>query len=260
MSTFDQGSIIWITGASTGIGRELALSFARDGYKVAVSARNADKLAELAGTSSNIKTYPLDVLNAADAGKTVENIEREMGPISLAVFSAGVWHQMTASKYDLEKAKASIDVNYTGVTNCLAPAMKQMMTRGRGHLAIISSVAGFRGLPNGAAYGPTKAALTNLAESLYADLKRKGVAMTVIHPGFVDTPMTSANTFPMPFIVTTGQAVGAIRAGLDTGRFEIVFPRRMTLLMKTLRILPYRVFFWATGKISARETPDNDKS
>jgi short-subunit dehydrogenase len=259
MSTFDKDGIVWITGASTGIGRELALSFARDGYRVAASARSADKLAELASRSSNIKTYPLDVLIVADAAATVEKIEREMGPIGLAVFNAGVWHPMTASTYDIEKVKASTDVNYLGVCNSLAPVMRAMIGRGRGHLAIVSSVAGMRGLPKGAAYAPTKAALISLAESLYGDLKLKGVSMTVINPGFVETPMTSVNTFPMPFIVTTEEAVRTIRAGLDTGRFEIVFPGRMALLMKTLRILPYRVFFWATGRISARELPPADK-
>lgn len=260
MSTFSRNDTVWITGASTGIGRELALSFARDGFKVAASARSADKLADLAAASANIKAYPLDVLNAADAANTADRIERDIGPIGLAIFNAGVWYPMTASTYDLENVKASMDVNYLGVTNALAPVMRAMIGRGCGHLAIVSSVAGFRGLPKGAAYGPTKAALINLAECLYADLKLKGVAMTVINPGFVATPMTSVNTFPMPFIVTVEEAVRAIRSGLDAGRFEVVFPGRMALMMKTLRILPYRVFFWATGKISARELPPADKA
>ncbi len=260
MSTFDKKGVVWITGASTGIGRALALSFAQDGYTVAASARSTGKLAELAGSSKNIKAYPLDVMDAAGAAATVEKIELEMGRISLAIFNAGVWHPMSASNYNLDNVKASIDVNYLGVCNSLAPVMRAMIARGSGHLAIVSSVAGFRGLPKGAAYGPTKAALTNLAESLYPDLKLKGVAMTVIHPGFVETPMTSVNTFPMPFIVTTQQAVRIIRSGLDSGRFEIVFPGRMALLTKTLRILPYRLFFWLTGKISARALPAEEKT
>ena len=151
-------------------------------------------------------------------------------------------------------------VNYLGVTNALAPVMAAMIGRGRGHIAIVASVAGYRGLPKGAAYAPTKAALISLAESLYADLKLKGVRMTVINPGFVATPMTSVNTFPMPFIISTEDAVKAIRRGLTRNTFEIVFPARMAILMKTLRILPYRVFFWATGKISAREPTPKDKS
>ncbi len=247
--------VVWITGASTGIGRDLALSFARDGCTVAVSARSGGKLAELAGLSPNIRAYPVDVTDTAAVAKTATDIARELGAIDLAVLNAGVWHPMTASSYHLEHAKSSIAVNYTGVINALDPVMRAMIARERGHIALVSSVAGYRGLPMSAAYGPTKAALINLAESLYGDLKRKGVTMTVVNPGFVATPMTEVNTFPMPFIVTAGQAVAAIRRGLERGQFEIVFPGRMALLMKTLRLLPYAVFFWVAARISSPQKP-----
>ena len=250
--------VVWITGASTGIGRALALSFAQDGCRVAVSARSADKLAELAAASPNIHALPVDVVDAAAVAATAEKIARELGPIDLAILNAGIWHPMTASRYDLAHATASMSVNYTGVINALDPVMRAMIARGAGHIALVSSVAGFRGLPKSAAYGPTKAALINLAESLYPDLKLKGVRMTVINPGFVATPMTDVNTFPMPFIVTIDEAVRFIRRGLARGRFEIVFPGRMALVMKTLRLLPYRVYFWATGKTSSPETPAGD--
>jgi short-subunit dehydrogenase len=251
---------IWITGASTGIGRALALSFANEGHRVAVSARSADKLGELAKMSSNISIFPLDVTDAEAARATVTAIEATFGPIDLAILNAGVWHPMTASRYDLAKVRTSMDVNYFGVTNTLDPIMKAMITRGRGHLAIVSSVAGFRGLPKGAAYAPTKAALISLAESLYADLRIKGIKMTVINPGFIATPMTEVNNFPMPFIVSIDEAVKSIRRGLDSGRFEIVFPGRMALLMKTLRLLPYRVFFLVTDAIAKREPPSKQSA
>ena len=160
---------------------------------------------------------------------------------------------MSASNFDLDKVNNSLAVNYQGVTNALAPVMRAMIARGRGHIAVVSSVAGYRGLPKGAAYGPTKAALINLAESLYANLQLKGVTMTVINPGFVATPMTEPNTFPMPFIVSTDEAVSYIRRGLGSGRFEIVFPGRMAFMMKMLRLLPYRIYFWVAGKVSKRE-------
>lgn len=255
MSAPEPRGVVWITGASTGIGRALALSYARDGRTVAVSARSGDKLAELEAAHPNIKSFPLDVADAAAAAAAVTAIESAHGRIGLAILNAGIWHPMTAARFDLVKVHMSIDVNYLGVTNTLAPIMAQMIGRQSGHIAIVASVAGMRGLPKGAAYAPTKAALISLAESLYADLKLKGVRMTVINPGFVATPMTDVNTFPMPFIVTVDDAVTAIRRGLARGQFEIVFPLRMAVLMKTLRILPYRVFFWATGKISAREKP-----
>lgn len=197
----------------------------------------------------------LDVTDEKAVAACASQIVSDLGAVDLAVFNAGVWHPMSASKYDMAKAKDSLTVNVTGVINALDPVMRTMIARGAGHIAIVASVAGYRGLPKGAAYAPTKAALISLAESLYADLRLKGVKMTIVNPGFVATPMTSVNTFPMPFIVTESQAVDAIMAGLKRGGFEIVFPMRMALMMKTLRLLPYRIFFWATGKISAREPP-----
>ncbi len=247
--------VVWITGASTGIGRELALSLARDGCRVAVSARSASKLAELAALSPLISAFDLDVTDGGAVAQTVARIESSLGPIDLAILNAGVWHPMGASSYDLSKAAESMAVNYGGVINALAPVMQSMTGRGSGHIALVASVAGYRGLPKGAAYAPTKAALINLAEALYPDLRLKGVKMTVINPGFVATPMTEVNTFPMPFLVSTAEAVAAICAGLETGRFEIVFPGRMAVMMKSLRVLPYRLFFWLTGKISKREPP-----
>lgn len=250
--------VIWLTGASSGIGRDLALSLARDGAIVAVSARSADKLSELATLSQNIRPYPLDVTDIEAARSVADAIARDLGPIDLAIFNAGVFHPMTASRYDAAKARESNAVNYIGVVNALDPVMKAMIARGQGHIAIVSSVAGYRGLPKSAAYGPTKAALINLAESLYADLKLKGVRMTVINPGFVDTPMTEPNTFPMPFLIPIDQAVIAIRKGLARGNFEVAFPGRMAALMKTIRLLPYAVFFWLMEKIARREPPPPD--
>ena len=247
--------VAWITGASTGIGRELALSLAQDGCRVAVSARSASKLAELAALSPLISAFDLDVTDAVAVSQTVARIESSLGPIDLAILNAGVWHPMGASSYDLAKASQSMAVNYGGVINALAPVMRSMTGRASGHIALVASVAGYRGLPTGAAYAPTKAALINLAEALYPDLRLKGVTMTVINPGFVATPMTEVNTFPMPFLVSTAEAVAAIRAGLETRRFEIVFPGRMAVMMKSLRVLPYRLFFWLTGKIAKREPP-----
>lgn len=258
MSAIENSGVVWITGASTGIGRGLALSFAADGFKVAASARSADKLHELEAISPNIKAYPLDVTDASAALACVNAIENRSGAIGLAVLNAGIWHPMTAARFDLDKAKESLDVNYTGVLNTLAPVMRPMIERGRGHIALVSSVAGYRGLPKSAAYAPTKAALISLAESLYTDLKLKGVTITVINPGFIATPMTAVNTFPMPFIVSQDDAVKAIRAGLKRGSFEIVFPGRMALLMKMLRVLPYRLYFWATANALERETPPTD--
>jgi short-subunit dehydrogenase len=258
MSTLGSRGVIWITGASTGIGRALALSYANDGYQVAASARSADKLRELEQASRNIRAFPLDVTDAAAAKAACAAIESALGPVDLAVLNAGVWHPMSASNYDVAQVKDSIDVNYLGVVNALQPVMQSMMARKAGHIAIVSSVAGYRGLPKGAAYAPTKAALISLAESLNIDLKLRNVTMTVINPGFVATPMTAVNTFPMPFIISEDEAVAAIRRGLNRGKFEIVFPGRMALMMKTFRLMPYNLYFWTADEITKRKLPPED--
>lgn len=248
-----QRPVVWITGASTGIGRELALRHAREGWIVAASARSVEKLTQLAAENSNIHAYPVDVTDQAAVAAAARYVESELGPIKLAVLNAGIWHPMTATNYDLTKVHESIAINYGGVVNALAPVMTAMVARGHGHIAIVASVAGYRGLPKGAAYAPTKAALICLAESLAPELKLKGVTMTVVNPGFVATPMTAVNNFPMPFLVTEKEAVDAMMTGLAKRKFEIVFPTRMAIMMKSLRLLPYSVYFWLTGKIAARE-------
>lgn len=247
--------VVWITGASSGIGKELALSFAHDGAIVAASARSQDKLDELSELSSNIHAYPVDVTDTAACARVVAQIAEDLGAIDLAILNAGVFHPMTVARYDAGKMRASIAINYLGVVNTLEPVMADMVARKAGHIAIVSSVAGFRGLPKGVAYAPTKAALISLAESLYPDLKLKGVRMTIINPGYVATPMTEPVTFPMPFIIPVEEAVAEIRKGIASGRFEIVFPSRMKWLMKTMRVLPYRPFFYLMNLISKREPP-----
>lgn len=235
---------VWITGASSGIGRELALHLASEGIIVAVSARSAEKLAELQRASANIRVYPLDVEDGAACVAAFTAIERDLGPVDLAIFNAGIWDQMVVSDFSAERAKHSMSVNYFGVLHALEPAMAAFVARGRGHLALMSSVAGYRGLMKGAAYCPSKSAMNALSEALYPHLKRKGVDLTVICPGYVKTPMTDVNTFPMPFIIPVEQAVDIILAGLKRKKYEIVFPWKMMLLMKALRAMPNRLFFY----------------
>ena len=235
--------VVWITGASTGIGREVALRLAASGVRVAVSARSAGKLAELAAASPNIKAYPLDVTDLAATKTVAAAIAHDLGAIDLAILNAGVWHPMNATTYDPEAITKAMAINFTGVTNALAPLLPAMIARRSGHIAIVSSVAGYRGLPVAIAYAPTKAALISLAESLHPDLMDVNVKMTVINPGFVATDMTAVNTFPMPFIITCEDAAGRIIKGLIKGKFEIVFPLRMKLLAKFTRLLPYWAYF-----------------
>jgi NAD(P)-dependent dehydrogenase (short-subunit alcohol dehydrogenase family) len=232
--------VVWITGASTGIGREVALQLALQRVKVAASARNAEKLAEL---GSGIRPYPLDVTDRAAVLKTIAQIEQDLGPIDLAILGAGSYGPVEADKIDPAQFSSIMDVNYMGVVNCLAGLLAPMLARRVGHISWIASVAGYRGLPKAAAYGPSKAALINLAESLKPELDAKGITISVINPGFVETPMTAKNDFPMPFLMQPAEAARLTIAGLAKKRFEIAYPSRFVAILKIARILPYWLFF-----------------
>jgi len=230
----------WITGASTGIGREIALQLAAAGVKVAASARSPEKLAAL---GPNILAIPLDVTDAAACRAAAAEVESRLGPIDLAVLGAGTYTPVALDDLDPARFAHMMDTNYMGVVNCVAALAPGMMARGAGHLSWIASVAGYVGLPKAAAYGPTKAALINLAESLAPEMSMKGVSVSVINPGFVETPLTAQNDFPMPFLMKADDAARRTIQGLAAGRFEIAYPRRFVAILKALRLLPYPLFF-----------------
>lgn len=235
---------IWITGASSGIGRELALRLAAEGATVVVSARSADKLAALEGLDKRIKAFALDVTDREKTAGAAAAIEALLGgPIDLAILNAGIWHPMGASNFDAGKSADSMTVNYLSIAYALEGLIPLMKRREAGHLALVASVAGYRGMPRAAAYAPTKAAVISLAEVLKPDLERYGVKVQVINPGFVATPMTAVNEFPMPFIIPVEEAVERIFTGLQKDKFEIAFPRQMVFWMKILRMIRYRQFF-----------------
>ena len=238
----------WITGASSGIGRELALDLARDGWSVAVTARSAEKLTSLEQAADElpgeIHAYPGDVSDTRLMQCHAGVIAGRHGGISLLIANAGVYLPLDGLTCDPEVFRKSYEVNVMGTVNVVAPVVSQMSVKGRGQIAIMASVAGYGGLPLAAAYGPTKAALINMAESLKFDLDRAGVRIQVINPGFVDTPATEDNSFPMPYLITPEKAVAAIRRGLaDRKRFEIAFPRPFVRQLKLLGLLPYRLYF-----------------
>lgn len=232
--------IVWITGASTGIGREIALQLAEQGVTVAASARSADKLASL---GPNIRPYPLDVTDRQAITMTLEKIERDLGQIDLAIMAAGTYSPLDVEKFDPPLFETAMTTNYLGVVNCLSGLLPRMFQRRRGHVAWIASVAGFVGLPKAAAYGPTKAALINLAESLKVDLELRGVTVSVVNPGFVETPLTAQNDFSMPFLMQAPEAARLTIEGLKRRRFEISYPWRLVLIMKLARLMPYALFF-----------------
>lgn len=243
-------TLVWITGASSGIGYEMALQLARQGVKVAATARSRDNLEALAALHTNIHAYPADVTDLSAIKATVARIEAEMGPIDLAILNAGVWTQMSARAFSAKTVADAMAVNFQGIVNALEPLLPVMIRRGAGHVALVASIAGYRGLPQAAAYAPSKAAVINLAEGLKFDLVARGISVSVINPGFIDTPMTTVNTFPMPFMMQAPDAASRIIRGLRRGKFEIAFPWPMVFLGKFGRMVPNRVYFFVSRLLS----------
>lgn len=239
MDNWAGGRVAWVTGAGSGIGEAVALRLAQAGWRVAISARSAESLDALAAKAPGISTYPLDVTDATAVAETVSRIEAELGPIDLAMLNAGTYQPVSAKDFTAEKIAANFDVNVIGTAKCLEPLLPLMIARRRGHVAVVSSLTGYAGLPTSAGYGATKAALINMCESLEPELAVHDVKMTVITPGFVDTPLTRKNDFAMPFMIGVDDAADRIIAGLKSGRFEISFPLRMSLAIRLLAALPH---------------------
>mgnify|MGYP000625107274 CR=1 FL=1 len=243
---------VWITGASTGIGRALALRLARDGSTVVASARSADRLAELAeeAPAGRILARPLDVTDADAVAETWRGIVADLGVPDLCIMNAGTHVPVDGTAPKAADFRALMDINFMGVVNVLERAVPEMVARGSGRLAVVSSVAGYRGLRTAAAYGATKAALINMCESLRMELIGRGVIVQVVNPGFVDTPLTEGNRFPMPFLMPVDRAADRFYAGLRTDRFEITFPKRFTWILKVMRCLPYAVYLPLVGRLT----------
>lgn len=236
--------VVWITGASSGIGAALAQEMAANDWQVAASGRDRERLETLrAKDPKAIHVFVLDVTDAQANAETAADIERLLGPIDLAVFNAGVGSNFSVDRYDADDVFDRMRVNYGGAVNGIGAVLPTMLTRGRGHIALTASVAGFRGLPGGGPYSASKAAMISLAESLKLDLTGRGVDVSVITPGFVRTPLTEKNRFPMPFMIDADDAARRIRRGLESGRFEITFPRRLSYMLKLLQRLPYALYF-----------------
>lgn len=244
---------VWITGGGSGIGAALARALAAHGAQVVISGRRADALRDVAACrSGRIHPYPLDVCDHAGVMAAVAAIEAAHGPIKLAVLNAGAYHPTPAREFSAATVRPLVETNLMGMVNCLEALIAPMRARAGGHLALVASVAGYRGLPGAAGYSAAKAAIIAMAESLAFDLRRDQVRVSLINPGFVDTPMTRGNPFPMPDIITPDQAAQAIVRGLDAGGFEIAFPARFALVMKLLRLLPDRLFFPLVRRITGQ--------
>jgi NAD(P)-dependent dehydrogenase (short-subunit alcohol dehydrogenase family) len=248
------GRNVWLVGASTGIGQACADQLHALGANVFVSARKAALLDEWVARHPGADpqgrpravALPLDVTDRRALQFAAEAITAR-GPLDLVVYCAGYYVPVDARDYKLEEMLRHQEVNYVGalyLIEAVLPALRQQAARGEGgHLSLVSSVAGYRGLPRSLAYGPTKAALINLAEALYLDLRPSGVGVSVVNPGFVETPLTAQNKFRMPALITPEVAAREMLAGWGRGAFELHFPKRFTHWLKFMRLLPYRLYF-----------------
>ena len=242
---------IWITGASTGIGKALAIKFANNNWNVAASARRENLLIELAESHENIYSYPLDVTNKEDCKKVFKKIEDKFKGIDISFFSTGTWDPVKEKEIDVEQIENVMKVNFFGTLNCIKSVEEYYKKKGNGHISIVSSIAGYRGLPNSTGYGPSKSALNNLTESLYFDFKRYGIRVSLVSPGFIKTPMTDKNDFKMPFLRTVDYAAEKIFEGLTkSNKFEIHFPKQLTLMLKFLKLLPNSWYLGLIGKLT----------
>ena len=242
---------IWITGASSGIGKALALKFANEGWQVAASARRENLLNEISELNENISSFPLDVTNKDDCKETFELIKNKYQNIDICFFSTGTWDPKKEKEIDVDQMKKVMEVNFFGTLNCIKAVEKYFREKNSGHISIVSSIAGYRGLPNSTGYGASKAALNNLAESLYFDFGRYNVRVSLVSPGFIKTPMTDKNEFKMPFLKTAEFAADKIYKGLiNSSSFEIDFPKELTLILKFLKILPDWLYFKIIRKLT----------
>ena len=236
------GRSVWLIGASSGIGLATAKALHAAGARVVVSARQADLLQQFVDAHPGAQAVVLDVSDAPAIVHAAAYVKEQQG-LDVVMYCAGYYQAMRANAYDLPDMLRHLDVNYTGALRVLDAVLPALLAQGAGHISLISSVAGFRGLPQSLAYGPTKAALINLAETLYYDLSPHGIGVSIINPGFVETPLVAANDFPMPALITPETAAREIIQGWRAGQFHIHFPKRFTRVLLLLRLLPYRWYF-----------------
>ena len=236
------GKTVWLVGASSGIGRATAHALHTRGAKVIVSARNQQALDVFAAEHPGATVLAVDASSAASVESAAQTV-LAAGSLDLVLYCAGYYKEMRATEFDLVNMLRHNQVNYVGALYLLAAVLPHFLARKAGHISLVSSVAGYRGLPQGLAYGPTKAALINLAETMYVDLKDRHVSVSLICPGFVETTLTAQNKFTMPGLIKPEQAAQEILRGWGKGEFEIHFPKRFTLVMKALALLPPKLYF-----------------
>jgi NAD(P)-dependent dehydrogenase (short-subunit alcohol dehydrogenase family) len=247
-----RGARVWVIGASTGIGAETAKLLLEKGARVAISARKTDALQEIANNHPQAMVLPLDVTQHAQVISARDQLLAQWGGLDLMLIVAGAYNEMRVDTFDMAVVNQLLDVNLRGVFHCIDAMLPILLDEksGSGGIGIVSSVAGYSGLPKALVYGPTKAALINLCESLYFDLHPRGHAVYLINPGFVATPATAQNDFAMPGLISAGRAAQEIVTGMEKGIFHIHFPKGFTNWLRMARLLPYRWYFSLIHKVT----------
>jgi short-subunit dehydrogenase len=245
-----RGKTVWVIGASSGIGAETARLLLLKGARVALSARTLTHLQRLADGVPHEATLiaPMDITQPQEVEQAFSKIQAQWGTPDLTLVVAGTYNEMRAWEFDREAARKLLDVNLNGPLNVLEVLLPKLLKRGSGGIGMVASVAGYGGLPKALIYGASKAALINLTETLYFDLAPKGISVYLINPGFVDTPLTKDNDFPMPDLMTSQAAAKAFVEGLEAGDFEIIFPKSFVRKMKLAQLLPYKQYFAAVRR------------
>ena len=239
---------IWITGASSGIGEASARKFAKEGWKVIISARRVELLEKLS-TDENIFSYPLDVTDSVKAKEVFKKIIEDHGQVDLCIFSSGTYERKSEKELDVQNIRHVIEVNFLGVINCVSAVEKYYKDKNNGHIAIVSSPVGYRGLPKSSGYTPSKAALNNFTQGIYFDFKKFNVKVSLITPGFIKTALTDKNEFKMPFLKSTDYAAEEIYNGLvKKNSFEIIFPLPIKIIYKVIQILPNKLYNYLISK------------
>lgn len=244
------GKRVWLIGASSGIGEALARRLMAGGARVALSARSADKLAQLGSLSPRAVVLPLDVAEPDALAHAAATLTARWGGIDAVLFVAARYQAVRAWELDPTDIDATLNTNVAAVMKGCAAVLPGMLAAQSGALVILSSVAGYRGLPKAIIYGATKAALINFAETLFMDVRPRGLGVHLVCPGFVETPLTAQNDFKMPALISSDEAAGHILNGLARGEFHIHFPHRFTRWLLLLRLLPYRMYFAAVRRMT----------
>lgn len=257
-----QDGVAWVTGASSGIGEAVALELARRGWHVAITARRLDQLEEIARRAEalpgRIVAHAGDVTDLGSMQAVVDGIESVHGPIALAFLNAGVAPYTRAGALDIEAFETAFAVNTLGAAKGMAAVLERMTPRKRGQIAVNASTAGYGGLPRAAAYGASKAAAIHMCQALKFDCDRLGIRLQVVNPGFIDTPLTRKNDFPMPFLMPMDEAARRTVDGFERGGFEITYPRRLSWIIKAVNLLPYPAYFWLVARATGWDKRGDD--